>query len=83
MSLETKQVLCCIICHPIALGAHVLGSKIQGRKGLILYKTENGTAMKNHCDHSNIWKVYVNEITLKCFVGIDPLRSKVPRSRKW
>lgn len=68
--------LCCIIYHPIALGAHVLGSKIRSRKGLILYKTENGTStMKNHCegDHSNIWKVYVNEITLKCYVGIDRL----------
>lgn len=51
----------------------MLGSKIQGRKGLILYKTENGTSTtKNHCggDQSNIWKVYVNEITLNTIESI-------------
>ncbi len=85
VSLEKEWVPCCIICHPIALGAHVLGSKIQGRKGLILYKTENGTsAMKNHYEgeHSNIWKVYVNEITLNCYVGIDPSKKQSSKVQK-
>jgi hypothetical protein len=48
VSLEIKQVLHYILCHLIPLDVHVLGSKTQGRKELISYKTENGTStMKN------------------------------------
>jgi hypothetical protein len=50
-----------------SLGAHVLGSKTKGNKGLTFYKTENGTlAMKKgyESEHSNIWKVYVSEISI-------------------
>jgi hypothetical protein len=63
--IEIKHVLHCILCHSIALGAHVLGLKTQGRKGLISYKTKSGTAtMKKHCEtkHSNILNVYTSEI---------------------
>ncbi len=44
---------------------HVLGSKTQGKKGLISYKIENGTStMKKHyeVEHLNIFKTYVIEI---------------------
>ncbi len=47
---QTKQVPCCILCHSIALGVHVLGSKNWGRKILISYKIENGIwVMKKDC----------------------------------
>jgi hypothetical protein len=65
VSIEIKHVLHCILCHSNALGAHVLGLKTQGRKGLISYKTENGTStMKKHCEtkHSNILNIYISEI---------------------
>jgi hypothetical protein len=55
------------MCHLIHLGAHVLGLKTRGRKGLVLYKTKNGTStMKKNCEaeHFNIWRLYVNEISL-------------------
>jgi hypothetical protein len=35
VSIKIKHVLHCILCHSIALGAHVLGLETQGRKGLI------------------------------------------------
>lgn len=38
VSLETKQVVHCILCHSIPLDVHVLVSKTQSRKGLIFYK---------------------------------------------
>jgi len=47
------------------LGAHVLGSKTQNRKGLISYEIINGTsAMKKHCEAEqfDIFKMYVSEI---------------------
>jgi hypothetical protein len=40
LSLEAKQVVYCILCHTIALGVHVLGSKTC-RKALISYKSKN------------------------------------------
>jgi hypothetical protein len=49
----------------IILGAHVLGSKTQSRKGIISYKTINGTStMKKHCEveHLDIFKMYISEI---------------------
>jgi hypothetical protein len=58
-----------------SLGAHVFGSKTRGSKGLIFYKIENGTStMKKHyeSEHFNIWKVYVNEISLQRFVETNP-----------
>jgi hypothetical protein len=61
------------------LGAHVLGLKTRGSKGLIFYKTENGTStMKKHYEgeHFNIWKVYVNEISFQRSVETNP-------SKKW
>jgi hypothetical protein len=48
---QTKQVSCCILCHSIALGVHVLGSKNWGRKILISYKIENEISiMKKDCE---------------------------------
>jgi hypothetical protein len=41
VSFEKQHVFCCILCHSIALGAHVLGLETQGKKGLISCKTEN------------------------------------------
>jgi hypothetical protein len=58
-----------------SLGAHVLGSKTRRSKGLIFYKTENGTStMKKHYEggDSNIWKVYVSEISFQCFFETNP-----------
>ncbi len=65
VSIKIKHVLHCILCHSIALGAHVLGLETQGRKGLISYKTKSGTStIKKHCEtkHSNNLKIYINEI---------------------
>jgi hypothetical protein len=47
------------------LWVHVLGSKTQSTKGLIFYKIENGNSTmkkQNEIEHSNIFKMYVNEI---------------------
>jgi hypothetical protein len=49
MSFETKQVFYYILCHSIILNAHVLGSKIQGKKRLITYKIEKGTSIMEKC----------------------------------
>jgi hypothetical protein len=55
VSLEIEQVLRYILCHLIPLDVHVLGSKTQGRKELIFYKTENGTStMKKFVKLNNI-----------------------------
>ncbi len=84
MSLETEQVLHCIMCHLVPLGVHLLGSTTKGRKGLISYKTENATsAMKKHYEgeHFNIWKVYVSEISFWCSIETNP--SKKLNSKVW
>ncbi len=65
MSFETKQVFHCILCHSTTLSVHFLGSKYQGKKGLIFYEIKNGTStMKKHyeAEHFDILKMYVNEI---------------------
>jgi hypothetical protein len=56
-------VVFCVIW--LFLDVHVLRWKTWGRKGLIFYKTKNGTsAMKKHCEveHSSILKMYVHDI---------------------
>jgi hypothetical protein len=40
MSLKIEHIFRCILSHLIPLDVHVLGSKNQGRKGLISYKTK-------------------------------------------
>jgi hypothetical protein len=58
---------------------HVLRSKTQSRKGLFFYKIENGTStMKKHneVEHSNILKMYVNEIVWWCYAKIDVFEFK-------
>jgi hypothetical protein len=65
LSFKKKNVFHCILCHSIALGAYVLGSKTQGRKLLIFYKIKIRTlAMNKHCEieHFDSLKMYVNEI---------------------
>jgi hypothetical protein len=65
MSFKIEHAFHYILCHLVPLNTHVLRSKNQGRKGLISYKTENGSStMKKHCEtkYSNILKMYLNEI---------------------
>jgi hypothetical protein len=84
--LETKQIFHCIMCHSILLGAHALGLKTRGRKGLVSHKTKNGTStMKKHCEgeHFNIWKVYVNEIHSNILPKLILLENKIPKFKKW
>jgi len=73
VSLEIEWVLC-----------HILWSKTWSRKGLISYKTKNGTStMKKHCgaEHSSIFKMYVNEIIQQCFVETNALKKQ--SSKVW
>jgi len=62
--IEIKHVFHCILCHSIALGAHVLGLETQGKKGLISCKTENELQpWKNIVKRNiNILKTYISEI---------------------
>jgi hypothetical protein len=47
--------------------------KVRRDQSLIKLKTFGILAMKKHCDgeHFNIWKLYVSEISLRCFAEID------------
>jgi hypothetical protein len=61
------------------LWVHVLGSKTQSRKWLIFYKIENGTSTMNkhyEVEHSNILKMYVNEIAWQRYVEMDVFEFK-------
>jgi hypothetical protein len=68
------------------LNAHVLGSKNQGRKGLISYKTENGSSTMKKIVKLKIitfkkcmlMRLYNNNVLLKQM----PMRNKAPRFEK-
>lgn len=63
MSFETKEIFYYILCHSITLNAHVLGSKIQSKEGLISYKIENGTSTIEKCYETQYSKNNLNTHT--------------------
>jgi hypothetical protein len=65
VSFEIEQFFYYVLCHSIILNAHVLGSKIQGKKRLISYKTKNGTSTMKRCYETQHSKNNLNTHKLK------------------
>lgn len=63
------------MCHSIPLGAHVLGLKTRIGRDWSIIKLKMGLQpWKKHCEgeHSNIWRVYVNEISFQRYIEKNP-----------